>query len=53
MENLTDELRYRPDWSIFYGSVPTQALLKSAQEPEKIKSRLVARIGRAIKDHNS
>lgn len=51
MDNLTDELRERPDWPIFLGSAPMQSFLKHIQKPEEIKHRLVDRIGRAIRNH--
>jgi hypothetical protein len=51
MGNLTDELSKRPDWPIFYGSMPIDSLLKNVREPEDVKRRFVNRIGRAVKDH--
>ena len=51
LENLSDELSKRPDWPIFYGSVPIQSILKHVREPERVKRRFAERIGRAIKDH--
>jgi hypothetical protein len=53
MNNLVDELSKRPDWPLFYGSVPMQAFLKNIDKPEEVKRRFVDRIGRAIKNHIS
>lgn len=53
IENLTSELRERPDWPCFLGSAPIQSFLKHMNEPEEVKRRLVDRIGRAIKNHMS
>ncbi len=51
MDNLTDELRERPDWPMYYGSVPIESVLKHMKEPEEVRRRLVDRIGRAIRKH--
>jgi hypothetical protein len=51
MDNLTDELRERPDWPLFYGAVPMEAFLKNIDEPEPVRRRIAERIGRAIKNH--
>jgi len=51
MDNLTDELRERPDWPVFLGSAPIESLLKHMQGPEEVRRRLADRIGRAIKSH--
>jgi hypothetical protein len=53
IDNLTAELRQRPDWPLFLGSVPIESLFKHLQEPDEVKRRFVDRIGRAIKDHLS
>lgn len=53
IDNLTAELSQRPDWPIFYGSVPIESLLKNVQDPDQVKRRFADRIGRAIKDHVS
>jgi hypothetical protein len=51
MDNLTDELREREDWPMFYGAVPMDAFLKNVKEPEAVRLRIFERIGRAIKNH--
>jgi hypothetical protein len=51
MNNLTDELRQRPDWPIFLGSAPMQSVLERMREPDEIKRSLIDRLGRAIKNH--
>lgn len=51
LDNLTDELRQRPDWPVFIGSAPILAILKHMEQPEDVKRRIVDRIGRAIKSH--
>ena len=53
IDNLTDELSQRPDWPVFYGSVPIESALKHVRDPEGVKHRFLERIGRAIKDHVS
>ncbi|MCI0722471.1 MAG: hypothetical protein L0338_26405 [Acidobacteria bacterium] len=51
MDNLTDDLSQRPDWPIYYGSVPIESVLKHMNEPEEVRRRLVDRVGRAIRKH--
>lgn len=51
MNNLTDELRERPDWPIFLGSAPMQSFLQHIEEPDEVRRQIVDRIGRAIKSH--
>lgn len=51
MDNLTDELRERPDWPLFLGSARMDAFLKHLDEPEPVRRRIAERIGRAIKNH--
>ncbi|OYW85131.1 MAG: hypothetical protein B7Z22_09160, partial [Hyphomonas sp. 32-62-5] len=51
MDNLTNELRKRPDWPMFLGSAPMDAFLQHLDEPEPVRKRIAERIGRAIKNH--
>lgn len=51
MENLFDELRQRPDWPVFYGSAPVQAMLGNLQDGPEVHSRVINRIGRAVINH--
>ncbi|MFT3722908.1 MAG: hypothetical protein QM773_04905 [Hyphomonadaceae bacterium] len=51
MDNLTDELRERPDWPVFLGSAPMDAFLQHLGEPEPVRRRIAERLGRAIKNH--
>ena len=51
MDNLTDELRQRPDWPEFLGSAPVQAMTRHMDDPEAVNAKFVNRIGRAIVNH--
>ncbi len=51
MDNLTEELQERPDWPVFLGSAPLEALLKHVNEPEEVKRQFLNRLGRAIRNH--
>lgn len=51
IDNLTDELRQQPDWPVFLGSVPFNAVLPHVQNPDEVRHRMIERIGRAIKGH--
>jgi len=51
MDNLTDKLRERPDWPLFFGTWPIEAVLKQVDDPVSVKRRVVERIGRAIENH--
>lgn len=51
IDNLTEELRERPDWPLFYGAVPMEAVLRNMDEPKAARRRMAERIGRAIKNH--
>jgi hypothetical protein len=53
IDNLTAELSQRPDWPVFYGSVPIESALKHVNTPDELRRRFMDRIGRAIKDHVS
>jgi hypothetical protein len=51
MDNLTQELRERPDWPEFYGAWPIESVLSNLDEPEQVRRRVVNRIGRSVVNH--
>ncbi len=51
IDNLTDELRERPDWPTFIGSAPKQSFIAHLEGAEEVKRQFVSRIGRAIRQH--
>jgi hypothetical protein len=51
MDNLTDKLRKRSDWPLFYGSWPIESVLKHVGEPELVRRQVAERVGRAIENH--
>lgn len=51
MENLTEELRQRPDWPLFLGSAPMDSFLKNLPDEEQVRLQVIDRLGRAIVNH--
>lgn len=49
--NFVDSLRTRPDFPMFFGSVPLEAAFKNMAEPEKLRRAALDRVGRTIVNH--
>ncbi|MGN6304195.1 MAG: hypothetical protein ACTHNH_05225 [Mesorhizobium sp.] len=51
IDNLMNEMRKRPDWPLFLGAAPIDAIFKHLDQPDEARRKLTDRIGRAIKNH--
>lgn len=51
INNLTNEMRKRPDWPLFLGAAPIDAIFEHLDQPDEARRKLTDRIGRAIKNH--
>ena len=49
--NFVDSLRNRPDFPIFFGSVPMEAALKNMDDPDELRRAALDRLGRTIVTH--
>lgn len=49
--NFVDSLRDRPDFPIFFGSVPMEAAFENMEDPDALRRTAVDRLGRTIVTH--
>lgn len=51
MNNFTNLLRDRPDFPVFYGSVPLEAVLQNLDDSDRLRTNALDRLGRTIVSH--
>lgn len=49
--NFVDGLRDRPDFPIFFGSVPMEVVIKNMDDPDALRLAAINRLGRAVVTH--